>query len=404
MYLLKARVRVRYRGGARARPPRSRRLTPPARRHRRLDRADALRRLQRRPGVEALVRELLDPRLLVLRGEPADAEDLRHRRAGAARGGLPQRRRRHEADRDRARDRGGREGQPRLARLVVLLDRQPRLRLQGRPHDLRRDLSARRRRPSARRCTSTRCARSSRRTRPRACRPTSPAATRSTTPRPAAERRPERAHRGADRRPRLPRDPVLRLRHAAGGADADRGRDRLDPEHVHARLDPDLRHERLDHRPVPDRARRARRGDRLRAADDLPLPRRAARGRGRRDGARRDDDPRGPVGDRLGLDGGRRPALDARAAAAVHPLDRDRRDADPDRLGDHRDHAAAGAAGDARPRGSTASACCRSASSTAAIPRTAPGAAGRGSSCAIPGRLRRPASRSSPCSSSTGCS
>ena len=84
-------------------------------------------------------------------------------------------------------------------------------------------------------------------------------------------------------------------------------------------------------------------------ADDLPLPRRAARGRGRRDGARRDDDARRALGDRLGLDRGRRAALDARAAAAVHPLDRDRRPADPDGLGDHGDHAAAGAARDPRP-------------------------------------------------------
>ena len=70
------------------------------------------------------------------------------------------------------------------------------------------------------------------------------------------------------------------------------------------------------------------------------------------------------------------------AAAAVHPLDRDRRHADPGRLGDRRDHAAAGAALACSARGSTASACCRSASSTRAIPRTAGGAAGRTSSCA----------------------
>ena len=186
MYLLKARVRVRYRGGALARPPRSRRLTPPARRHRRLDPADALRRVQRQPGFQALVRELLDPGLLVLRGEPADAEDLRHRRAGAARGGLPQRRRRHQADRDPARGEGGREGQSRLARLVVLLHRQPRLRLQGRPHHLRRDLSAEDAdlqlvgppRPGARAAQGDRAR--------RAYRPTSPAATRSRTPRAAA--------------------------------------------------------------------------------------------------------------------------------------------------------------------------------------------------------------------------
>ena len=68
---------------------------------------------------------------------------------------------------------------------------------------------------------------------------------------------------------------------------------------------------RLDHRPVPDRARRARRRDRLRAADDLPLPRRAARGPGRRDRARRDDDARGPRGDRLRVDRRDRPAVAA---------------------------------------------------------------------------------------------
>ena len=227
MYLLKTRVRVRYRGRARARPTRSRRLTPPARRHRRLDPADALRRVQRRPGVEALVRELLDPRLLVLRDEPADAEDLRHRRAGAARGRLPQRRRRHQADRDRARGQGGREGQSRLARLLVLLHGQPRVRLQGRPHHLRRDLSAEDAdvqllgppRPGAREAQGERA-------RGRAGLPH--------RPRPALRRLERRRSSGGpsvltealDRRARLPRDPVLRLRHAAGGADADRGRDR----------------------------------------------------------------------------------------------------------------------------------------------------------------------------------
>ena len=40
----------------------------------------------------------------------------------------------------------------------------------------------------------------------------------------------------------------------------------------------------------------------------------------------------GPLGDRLGLDGRDRPAQHDPAAAAVHPLDRDRRDADPRRL------------------------------------------------------------------------
>ena len=58
-----------------------------------------------------------------------------------------------------------------------------------------------------------------------------------------------------------------------------------------------------------------------------------------------------------------------------------------------------GDAGRARRRGSTASACCRSGSSTRAIPRTAPGAAGRASSSGGRGRSRSPASRSSACSS-----
>ncbi len=81
-----------------------------------------------------------------------------------------------------------------------------------------------------------------------------------------------------DRRPRSARDPAVRVRHAAGHPDAGRGRGGGDPEHVHARLGPDLHHERVDHRPVPDRAGRARCRDRLLAADDLPLPRRAPRG------------------------------------------------------------------------------------------------------------------------------
>ena len=61
-----------------------------------------------------------------------------------------------------------------------------------------------------------------------------------------------------------------------------------------------------------------------------------------------DDEARGPLGDRLGLDRRRRPAEHDHPAAAVHPLDRDRRDADPGRLRARRDHAAAGAAVHAR--------------------------------------------------------
>src|SRR6266545_3797932 len=139
-----------------------------------------------------------------------------------------------------------------------------------------------------------------------------------------------------------------RLKDAARRPDADRDGGRRDPEHLQPRLGPHVCHERVDHRPVPDRPGRTRRGDRLRVVDDLPFPRRASRGRRRRDRAHRDDDPCGALGDRLRLDGRRRTAVDGDPAAALHPLDRNRRDADPGGLGDRGDHAPAGAAGDAR--------------------------------------------------------
>ena len=136
-------------------------------------------------------------------------------------------------------------------------------------------------------------------------------------------------HRSAGRA----RDPAVRLRDAAGRADAGGRRDGCDPQHVHARVGADVRDRRLDHRPVPDRAGRPRRRDRLRAGHDLPLPRRAARRRRRRRGARRDGHPRGALRDRVGLDGRDRTARADRSAAAARPLDGPRRHADPRRLG-----------------------------------------------------------------------
>src|SRR5207253_3474395 len=62
---------------------------PPLARHRDLAGADAVRRLRRRQGVEALVPVVLDPGLLRIRGEPAHAEAVRHRHAPAERGRLP---------------------------------------------------------------------------------------------------------------------------------------------------------------------------------------------------------------------------------------------------------------------------------------------------------------------------
>ena len=166
--------------------------------------------------------------------------------------------------------------------------------------------------------------------------------------------RSERIARGGDRRTRRARDPALRLRHAAGGRDAVARGDRVDPEHVHARLGADVRRRRLDRRAVPHRARRPRRRDRLRPLDDLPLPRGAAARPGLRRRRHHDDAARRPLRDRLGLDRRRRPPEHARDTAAVHPLDRHRRDADSGGVGDRRDHAAARDAVPARARASTA--------------------------------------------------
>ena len=251
-------------------------------------------------------------------------------------------------DAARRRDDAGRTNE------LVLLHRQPDVRL-GRPaHDLRGGLPARDREVQHHERRRAHAGRRRNRAPRRHDRG-------SDGPRPARgskharkQRRPGRACRGADRRARRARDPPVCVRHAAGGADAARGRDGVDPEYVHAGLDPDLHHQRLDHRPVPDRAGRAGRGDRLRTADDLPLPRRAARRRRGRARAGGDDDACRPLRDRLRVDGGRRSALPDRDPAAVHPLDGHRRDADPARVGDHSDHVAAGAAGNASARGSTA--------------------------------------------------
>ena len=227
---------------------------------------------------------------------------------------------------------------PALPHQLVLLDARPHVRLEGPAHDLRGGLPA-----GAVDVLDDE--RRLGRSRGRRARAALRGPGRGHRARPArggelAGRWQRQCARGSrDRRPGRDRDPPLRLRHAARGPDAGRGRGGRDPEHVHARLGAHLHHERLDHRPVPDRARRTGRRDRLCAADDLPLPRRAAGGRGRRDGARGDDDARRSLGHRLGLDRRRRSAVDGHPAAAVHPLDRHRRDADPCGLRARRDHA-----------------------------------------------------------------
>ena len=325
-------------------------------RHRRLDRAHALRRLRRRPGLEALVPELLDPGQVRLRGEPAHAEGVRRRRPPAERRRLPHGGRRDEERRDPGGDAARGDGEPRRADELVLLDAATPMYVSKDRHTTFMEIY-----PAGSPKFDTKSGAGA--DRAAAAAAGLPAGISVAGDR-ARSARGGSTH-GSSGGPsvlleaviggaRRARHPAVRLRDAAGGADADRRRDRVDPQHVHADLDPDLHHERLDHRPVPDRARRARRRDRLRAVDDLPLPRRAARGRGRRDGARRDDDARRTLGDRLRLDRGGRPAVARDPAAAVHPLDRHRRHADPGRLGDRRDHAAAGAARGARRSASTA--------------------------------------------------
>jgi hypothetical protein len=214
---------------------------------------------------------VLDPRLLGLRGESAHAPRVRERRAGTDDRRVPQRGRRDQGARHRGRDRARPGRQPRLAGRVVLHDGQPRVRIEGRTHDLCDDLSGGHSEVRFQQLhqSDTR--------RVEGCdafqRQRQPDRARSAASRVGRRQRPERPDRSADRRPRLARDPLLRLRHAPGGADADRDRNRLDPQHLQPRLGADLPHERLDHRAVPDRAGRARSRDRLRAADDLPLPR-----------------------------------------------------------------------------------------------------------------------------------
>ena len=73
--------------------------------------------------------------------------------------GVPLERRHHEGDRHQEGDRRRGDGQRGLTRGVVLVDRQSRLRLEGRAHGIRDRSTRPARRRSARRCTSIRCAR-----------------------------------------------------------------------------------------------------------------------------------------------------------------------------------------------------------------------------------------------------
>ena len=157
-------------------------------------------------------------------------------------------------------------------------------------------------------------------------------------------------------------------------------------------------------RAVPDRARRPRRRDRLRAAHDLPLPRRAAEGRDVETALVETMTHAGKAvivsGSTVAIG-----LLSMVSARAVHPLDRHRRNADPGGVGARGDHAAPGAAGGAR----HADQQCPPAAEAARRPRSprrrARGGAGR--EFVNGGRYRVAAarrSRSPACSSSTASS
>ncbi|TML82913.1 MAG: hypothetical protein E6G08_21240, partial [Actinobacteria bacterium] len=106
-----------------------------------LGRAHRVRRLRGRPGLEALVPELLDPRQVRLRGEPAHPERVRRGRTPAECRRLPHGRRRDAERRGEGGDGAGGEGEPGFALGFVLLDRQPGLRLGRPPHGVRGDPS-----------------------------------------------------------------------------------------------------------------------------------------------------------------------------------------------------------------------------------------------------------------------
>ena len=151
--------------------------------------------------------------------------------------------------------------------------------------------------------------------------------------------------RGGGRRPGRPRGARFRVR-VVPRARPDVHGDRVDHDHVPPPVGPHDLHRRLTDRAVPGRADRARRRDRLRAADRRALARgaRARAHRGRGDPARDGDvRARGRVQRHDGRD---RPAGARRPSPPVPAQRRLRRHADPARQHGRRDHAAARRAGE----------------------------------------------------------
>ena len=210
---------------------------PPLARDRGLGRADPDRRRRGRQALEPLVPELLDPGQVGLRGEPADAEGVRRRRAPAERRRLPHDRRRDQERRDQsrrcsARRRRCRARSPartsrRTTSMYVSHDRHTAFLEVYPPGKAKFDTKSGAKQMRAAAAAGPAGRDHGERDRPRSARGGVLARRR---------RQLERAARGADRRPRRARDPAVRVRDAAGRADADRRRHGGDPEHVHARL------------------------------------------------------------------------------------------------------------------------------------------------------------------------
>ena len=164
---------------------------------------------------------------------------------------------------------------PGLAGRLVRLDARPRLRLRGRPHDVRARLD-----PGTGAASIPGRPRRARRRRRSPASPwparrsASRASTRSARPPPTASdaRRREPRRRGARRRRRRPARPGVRLRLVDGDRPAADG-DRRHPDDVPADLAAGDAHRRLGHRQVPGRPDRPGDRHRLRAAGRRALAR-----------------------------------------------------------------------------------------------------------------------------------
>jgi hypothetical protein len=334
----------------------------PSTRRRRLGRPHRLRALRNDASFESLARAVLDPRLLGLRGEPACSEDLRQRNPGARRGRLPLDRRPHEV---RPAESGARPlsaRAPHDPRQLVLRHRQLGIRLPGQAHHLRRVLptgpggvlGGGRARSRSWRHDRGRAARRHRARYGDGC---------------ALQlgelelRRAKRPHRDAGRRVGRARNPAFRLRDVARRRDSPRDRRDCDPHHVLADLGAHVRDLGVADRPVPRRAGRPGGGDRLLAPHDLPVPGGAGPRGGCRDGSRRDDATRRSIRRGLRLDRRHRAPVHGHHPDPGHPVDRNRRDAHPGRVGGGGDHAAPRASRDTWPRNQPGCASCPAGSS-----------------------------------------